>query len=275
MAAEKLGASNGLILRLDTALRGANSERFEFDEHVLLLSQPAKLLMEGFGIEEDLLTLRHIQNRDHPTLISYREFPGEKAVRIQIFYVYGSEVTEITYNRSDGSLLGIHREGSTFPAHVSGSRWYGEDPESLLDCNPELEEILNKEQKLALKNEAGKLVSYYFFPNSDAHYYEYLEGCARILYYWDLSEDKWTYVAHSERDFGTDADNPDVFWRDYQNEAIDVHISPFGDFGVPREVEIGRLVENLFFPHLVKEELSPRDGIFLGINHDFLGVEKV
>lgn len=80
----------------------------------------------------------------------------------------------------------------------------------------------------------------------------------------------------AKRDFGIDADDPDVFWDDDEDEkTVRLHIQPFGDFIAPREIKMDELVKNLFFPHLVRKESSPQDDIFHRINHDFIGVVKV
>lgn len=199
MTTEKPNRSNELLLRLDTVIQNAGLEEVEYSKGLRVLRQMPPDLLKVFGLEGDLATLYQEQNRDYPTVITYEEFPGEDAVRLKVFHNFGGNKIEITFDSKNKRLIGFLVTGELYPGHVSGSRWYGEWTESFLEKNPDVEEYLTSEQVEALEGEKARLVSYYFFPNSDAHYQNYLEGCARILYFWDLSEDKWTYVAHSEK----------------------------------------------------------------------------
>ncbi len=277
MAKEKLSPTGRLIMRLDAAVL-ANAEPDEYVEDELIWRQPAKDLAAIFGLGEKLLEIRS-QERDHPTIIQYQTTPGYDGVRMRVFHVFGSEVIEIAYDRRDGTILDLHRTGSPYPAHISGSRWYGDDHEVLLSVQPELvtDKVLSKKQISELSKGKARIISYYFFPNRDAQYYNYLEGSARILYYWDIAENTWTYLAHSERDFGTKADASDVFKHipSADTEAI-VTIYPFGAYDVPRQIQMADLLKNLFFPYRVEEhQIRQRPDIFPGINHDFLGVRQI
>lgn len=276
---EQLGGARNVILRVDEVLQNAGMEPDEYDPDLMLLRKPREVLAKVFGIDKSIFSLDRIQERDYPTLISYSCSEGDDTVvRLGIYHVFGSAKVEIVYNRSDGTIFWLNREGARYLGHAFGSRWYSEPDWGLLSEHPELKKLLTKKQKNALADDKADLISYYFFPNSDRQYYSHLEGCARILYYWDREKNSWEYVTHSERDFGTPSDEPDrfreKFWRSPDDTVI-VSINPFGIFEVPGEIEIEKLIENLFFPRRVEESIEVRKDIYPGINHDFIGVKQL
>lgn len=263
-----------LLLALNEQAQKAKMEPWLYDPSILIWPQPASELMRVFGFSGELRVLYSKGRRDIPGIVTYQEFPRDHMVRMKVsnFYFGGAANIEVGFNSQTGELLYVHREGNPYPAQIHGSRWYHQDLNTLLDHNPEFEGRLSDEQQALIESGKAKLVDYFFIPHNDRASWRYGEGSASIIYLWNKEDNNWSYVAHSERGLGMEADEADFYKA--AGRDMKITIEPFGRFRIPRVVLMSYFLEHVFFPRL-EDEVSADSAARVLPTHEFIGIRRV
>lgn len=270
------------IVKLDCATRGGGllfEKSGDFGDFGLYCRKPAQVLAKFFGYDEKNFhdQLRQ-EGRIYPIWLCLKEFPDEGVVKVGIGHSFSNTYSVIQYRPKTSEIQTLSRE-NLYLEGVSGSFWREHDYENLTrqDSTRRLANaILSRKQ--ALDNKEGRLIIYKFHPYfGRARNFE--EGTANIVYYWDLKEGRWIYMAHAVGDWGEDPKRKDKYYVAARSgQKIPLVIQPFGTYEIPKVVKVADLIHGMIFPRVVEvPSLDPRGKRRADVSVpelEFIGIEK-